>query len=209
MLPDIEQSNMVAVCGGIGSGKSVVCRMLKILGWPVYDTDSRAKAIMDSDDGIKKFIYDNICREAICADGRIDRRKLSQVVFSDPVALDMLDRCVHGAVREDIVREARNHRVLFVETALLYQSGIDRMVRAVWQVDAPVSIRIERVIERSGLSRREVQARIEAQDAYEPVECHDNVHTILNDGVAPVLPRVLALIDNDPELIGICPRAEF
>ncbi len=209
MLPDIEQSNMVAVCGGIGSGKSVVCRMLRILGWPVYDTDSRAKAIMDSDDGIKKFIHDNISREAICADGRIDRRELSRVVFSDSVALDMLDRCVHGAVREDIVREARRRRMLFVETALLYQSGIDRMVRAVWQVDAPVSMRIERVMERSGLSRREVQARIEAQDAYVPVERHANVHTILNDGISPVLPRVLALIDDDSEFIGICPRAEL
>ncbi|MCM1483976.1 MAG: dephospho-CoA kinase [Muribaculaceae bacterium] len=189
---------IIAVTGGIGSGKSVVCRMVEAMGYDVYDCDSKARAIMDADAEIKRRIAEEVCAESIDADGRIDRSKLSAAVFSDSAALERLNAIVHAAVRDDIELWCRERtcgaRPLFIETAILYQSGIDRMVDCVWEVTAPEDVRIHRVMERNSLTEDEVRARIASQDLYEPERLHDNVVSLINDGVRPLLPQVEALI---------------
>lgn len=188
--------DIVAITGGIGAGKSVVSRVLRALGYPVYDCDSRAKALMDCDAAIKARLAGEIAREVIC-DGAIDRAALARIVFADSVKLAKLNAIVHEAVRLDItdlVSRQSSPRV-FVETAILYQSGLNRMVDAEWRVTAPEQLRIERVMARNGLSAEAVRARIESQ-RFEPApdEPRPALHELLNDGVTPLLPQIEGLL---------------
>lgn len=186
---------IVAVSGGIGSGKSVVCRILATMGFDVYDCDSRARILMDNSCEIKRSIADRISGTVIVGDV-IDRRLLGSIVFSDPEKLDALNRIVHGEVIRDVKRWIGTRTVAFVETAILYQSGLDRIVDQVWTVEAPVHERIRRVCKRSGgLSIDEVVARIKAQESFVPQALHPCVRCITNDGVEPLLPQLLHLLN--------------
>lgn len=187
--------SLIAIAGGIGCGKSVVSRMLTAMGHKVYDSDSRAKRLMDDSDEIKKAIASGICREAITPDNQIDRRRLASVVFSDKKKLDLLNSIVHSAVRDDISKwQKENPREkLWVESAIIYESGISEMVDEVWDVTAPEEVRIRRVVKRNGLSPEEVKQRIEAQ-AITVTNPHRRVFTLLNDGTQPLLPQVLNLL---------------
>ncbi len=186
---------LIAVSGGIGSGKSVVCRVLRALGFSVYDCDTRAKALMDGDDEIKRRIACEIHPEAVTGDNKIDRARLSRIVFSDGAKLDSLNRIVHAAVRSDLRAwtETKKERLLFVETAILYQSGIDSMVDAVWEVTAPERIRVNRVMQRNGLCEADVISRMRAQ-AYEPAVPHAHVSRITNDNRQSVLLQIDSLL---------------
>lgn len=187
---------ITAITGGIGSGKSVVSEMLRTMGYPVYDCDSHAKGIMDADDEIKHAIATQICPEAIDAEGHIDRRRLGEVVFADSELLEMLNSIVHGAVRADfkVWAEATGADRVWLETALLYESGIDRMVDGVWEVTAPEDLRIRRVMRRNAMTPEQVKARIDAQQRTAHPEKHPYVDRIVNDDVQPLLPQVLALL---------------
>ena len=187
----------IALTGGIGAGKSVVARLLPTMGYAVFDCDIEARMLMDGDDDIKARIGAEIAADAIDDQGAIDRARLSEIVFSDAEKLASLNAVVHGAVKERLARwcERQDKRPVFVETAILYQSGLNRMVDAEWSVEAPVEIRVARVMARNGISRRQVMARIEAQH-YTPAdgEPMPETHIIENDGITPLLPQVLGLL---------------
>jgi len=190
---------IIAIAGGIGCGKSMVSRIVTAMGYQVYDCDSQAKRLMDSSDDIKAAIsasIDNACIH----DGMIDRAALATIVFNDEEKLNLLNSIVHGAVRrhlsswiDDNARTASG--ICFVETAILYQSGLDTMVDEVWNVDAPTDLRIERVMKRNGLTYKSVLSRISAQDSFIPSVPHPRPHLITNDGNTPLLPRIEQLID--------------
>lgn len=188
-------TRLIGVAGGIGSGKSVVCRILSAMGYPVYDCDARAKIIMDSDAGIKEQISTLIDPLSVLPDGSIDRRRLASVVFADKGKLEKLNSIVHGAVREDLMkwRSSIDADIAFVETAIIYESGVDKIVDAVWQVVAPESVRIERVMLRSGLSAQEAVARIEAQ-RFSPDERHPREFHIDNGGDTSLLSQINTLL---------------
>lgn len=186
---------LVAISGGIGCGKSVVAAILGRLGYPVYDCDTRAKQLMDSSREIMARLAVEI-HESVVVDGRIDRGRLSRLVFSDAGKLARLNAIVHGEVRADLSRWVDGHgcdSLLFVETAILYQSGLDKMVDEVWEVVAPKALRIERVMSRSGFTAAEVESRMASQtvDVASP---HGSIREIVNDGFIPLLPRVEALL---------------
>lgn len=190
----IMAGKVIAITGGIGSGKSVVASVVSSLGFPVYDCDSRARALMESSEEIKRCLTGSFGADVIARDGRINRPYLAQLVFGDPDKLKMLNGIVHGAVRDDF-REwcARYSGTVWIETAILMESGMDSMVDAAWNVVAPVELRVKRVMARSGLKAGEVKARILAQS--DGLQLEDKpVYTILNDDVQPVLPAVLQLM---------------
>lgn len=187
---------LIAIAGGIGSGKSVVSRILRAMGKKVYDCDTEARRLMDNDENIKCRIEECIAPEVILADRSIDRRRLAAIVFADKKMLDTLNGIVHSAVRDDISRwKAANEKygTLWVESAIIYESGIDAMVDEVWDVTAPVELRIKRVMSRNSMSREEVMRRIDAQSAvsHQPHPC---LRTIVNDEVTPLLPQIQQLI---------------
>ena len=188
---------LIAVTGGIGSGKSVVCRVLRTLGYPVFDCDSEARAIMDSDRSIHGRLCSAISADVV-RDGVIDRRLLASIVFADAAKLDTLNAIVHGAVRDRLAQWHGSHsgHAVFVETAIFFQSGLNRMTGAEWRVTAPEDVRIHRVMLRNGLSADEVRSRIKAQDfKAAPDEPRPPLTEIINDGRRAVLPQILAAIN--------------
>lgn len=197
---------LIAIVGGIGSGKSVVSRIVRIMGYEVYDCDSHAKQLMDASDDIKERIKSEIHPECVTG-GRIDRKRLAEIVFDDEEALRKLNGIVHKAVREDLKRWVSDRngkssdsngdgvllsddKVLFVETAILYQSGLDRMVDRVWEIVAPLELRVKRVMARNSVDRKEVMSRIESQNSFIPSTLHPSVTHIINDGKLPLLPQI-------------------
>lgn len=183
---------IIAITGGIGAGKSVVSRILSALGYPVYDCDSEAKLLMDSDLQIHKAIKKHISPKAINCDDTINRRHLSEIVFTNPDKLKILNSLVHKSVRNHFINWAKRQsaQLLFVETAILYESRFDELVDEVWEVTAPDELRIQRVIKRNGLSRGEVEKRISAQNS----EVKPHHQLIVNDGVTPLIPQVLQML---------------
>ena len=218
---------LTALTGGIGAGKSVVSRILRTMGYPVFDCDSEARALMDADSRIKERIAAEIAAEAI-AGSDIDRRRLAEIVFADAAKLEILNSIVHAAVKERLaqwvesevkseevrvkseevrvkseevrvkgeeVRVKSGEPMLFVETAILYQSGLNRLVDSEWCVEAPMELRIDRVMNRNGLTRSQVEDRIASQHFEIPDgEPRPFRSLIFNDGINAVLPQIQALL---------------
>ncbi len=188
--------HITAVTGGIGAGKSVVSNMLRVMGYDVFDCDAEAKRLMDSSAEIKARLCSEISPMAVRDDGSIDRQHISSIVFFDDSKLKQLNAIVHAAVIDEIHRwrvSLTGVPRVFVETAILYQSGMDKLVDDVWDVIAPDELRIERVMARNNADRRSVEARINSQN-YVPDHCHASVHEIVNDDMSAVLPRILELL---------------
>lgn len=186
-------SYLIAITGGIGSGKSVVSKMLTSMGYPVYDCDSRAKALMDKSEEIQLRLCNEVLSDCVI-DGKIDRKRLAEKVFKDKEALNRLNQIVHSSVRIDLMTWSglNQSEIQFVETAILYQSGIDEMVDQVWDVDAPFDLRIERVMKRNSMSREDVIDRITSQEEFVPENLHRVIVRLINDGTQPMLPQVEA-----------------
>lgn len=187
-----RQHHLTAITGGIGAGKSIVSRVLTAMGYPVYDCDSRARSLMDMSAEIKRAIALNIDAGVILPDDSIDRRLLAEIVFRNKQMLLTLNSIVHQAVRDDLARwvSNRSSALVFVETAILYESGLDRVIDSEWHVTAPTDIRVNRVIARNGLSREHVLARIEAQSGTTPPKSSHNIITLVNDDITPLLPQI-------------------
>lgn len=188
-------TKVIAISGGIGSGKSVVSKMLIALGYNVYDCDARAKKLMDAEEGIKDAISEKISKDVI-VNSNIDRLKLSQIVFNDNSKLQMLNSIVHGAVKDDLRQWTNNAKtdVVFVETAILYQSKLDEIVDEVWDVFAPKEIRILRVQKRNNMTREQVMARMKSQEYDINIKPRLKTSLIINDDKTAVLPQLLMFL---------------
>lgn len=189
---------LIAITGGIGSGKSTVSHALEAMGFIVYDCDSQAKRLTDCSPEILSRIAAEISPTALNDDGTLNRKALADIVFNDSSSLGCLNAIVHSAVLNDIRQWIECHKnsqdLLFIETAILYQSGLDKLVDEVWHVEAPKNIRLTRVMQRNNLIAEEVEARINAQDSFRPCELHPRTFTILNDNTAALLPQIKSLL---------------
>lgn len=152
----------VGITGGIGSGKSTVCRLFAERGIAVYDSDREAKRLMAGP--LRASIEARFGASTYCG-GELDRQALAQVVFNDPQALSDLNALVHPAVRADFAAwaERQTGDYVILESAILYESGFDDTVDRVVAVLAPLEVRIERTCRRDGASEEEVRRRIAAQ----------------------------------------------
>lgn len=191
----MTDTKLTAITGGIGAGKSVVSRILRVMGYDVYDSDSRARVIMDSDVEIRQKLTHTFGPKIFDTEGSLDRALLGDIVFNDKVMLTRLNEIVHGAVLADIDRwrMMSNDKHIFVETAILYQSGMDRMVSDVWEVVAPEDIRIKRIMARNNVSAEQARIRIDSQ-RFKPERPHPAVHYIDNSGAEALLPVIHALL---------------
>ncbi len=185
----------IAITGGIGSGKSVVCQIISTMGYECFDCDKEAKRIMDSSENIKQSLIQEIHPQAVVA-GIINRKVIAETVFSDNEKLQALNKIVHSAVRDEISCrfEHSNSEKFFVETAILYESGIDKMVDEIWLVDANLETRIKRVMKRNNMKREDVIARIKSQNTCQ-TETHPNTYTIHNDDSDALLSQIIALLN--------------
>ena len=154
----------VAICGGIGSGKSTVCQMFAERGIALYDSDSRAKMLMNESVSLREALI-ALFGEGCYVDGELNRPYLAQRVFGSEEQLARLNSIVHPAVKEDFLRWAEEQEgdYCILESAILFESGFDKLVDKTVAVLAPMSLRIERAMQRDGASREQVEARIRAQ----------------------------------------------
>ena len=184
---------LIAITGGIGAGKSVVSKMLQVMGYPVYDCDSEAKRLMTRSSRLVQGIKELIGEEAYNIDGTINREYMSRCIFADEALVQEINALVHPAVLDDIKQWAAGtgSELNFVETALLRESNMSVILDDVWVVTAPLELRIDRVVARNNFSREQVIARISKQ-AGDELESMGRV--VVNDGIKPLLPQVLSLL---------------
>lgn len=163
---------MIGICGGIGSGKSVVSRILRLRGEAVYDCDLEAKKIMDTSEEVLRALHERYGEEVCPEGGPIDRTELSRRVFGDDAERLWLNSLVHRMVREDVGIWAESHMHegrgrCFVESAILASSGLAAMCDEIWLVAAPEDVRIARVIGRDGHEEEAIRRRIRSQEEEE------------------------------------------
>ncbi len=152
----------VGITGGIGSGKSTLCRHLAQMGVAVYDSDSRAKELMAVE--LRESIESRFGAEAY-RDGVLDRKYMAARVFGNEAELKALNAIVHPAVMRDFEQWAERQSAEYVvlESAILFDAALEGYVDVTVAVMAPVSLRIERVCRRDGADAEEVRRRIAAQ----------------------------------------------
>ena len=154
----------VAICGGIGSGKSTICQMFAERGAAVYDSDSRAKALMNESAELREALIAEFGAE--CYDGNeLNRPYLASKVFGSEEQLSKLNSIVHPAVKADFQRWAEEQEgdYCILETAILFESGFDALVDKKVAVLAPQPLRVMRAMERDGATKEQIEARIKAQ----------------------------------------------
>ncbi|MCR4403619.1 MAG: dephospho-CoA kinase [Firmicutes bacterium] len=159
---------IIGLTGGIGSGKSLVASELARRGAFVVDVDRVARALVEPGEPALEAIIREFGPKFRRDDGTLDRRALGWLVFSDPEALARLNGIMFPRLREATeteVREAaaRGHSFVVVDAAVLYEAGLDALVDRVIFVTAPEAVRVERIVARDGLSRREALDRVKAQ----------------------------------------------
>ena len=155
---------MLGVTGGIGSGKTSVCRVFNVLGIPVFSADPEASEIMDNNKGIISRI-NSIAGKNLYINGSLDRIELATLIFNDNTLLDKVNSLVHPVVLEHFKKWEREQTAPYVimEAAILFESGASKLVDKVVTVVAPVEERVERVIQRNRLSREQVLDRMRNQ----------------------------------------------
>ena len=187
---------LVGITGGIGSGKSTIVQVLAARGYAVYDCDREAKRIIVENAEVRKAIIALLGTEAFVPSsqhpftGSYNTSYVSQRVFAEPELLQQLNAIVHPAVKEEIRVQSSEFSVLFVESAILFEAGIDSLCDRIVVVDAPEEVRLQRTIARDyhGEATEEhinkVRARMRAQQ-FRPTEeqkASKKVLTINNDG---------------------------
>ena len=185
---------IIGITGGIGSGKSVIARQLRQMGYSVYDTDSEAKRIIVEDATVREQMT-ALFGEEVYQDGVYQTALVAQQVFADKNLLAKLNAIVHPAVKADIISKFRSLGVIsepmnsdsglfFIECAILFQAGFDVLCDKVVAVTAPEDIRLERVIARDHSDMNKVRARMRAQEADKDLQRADII--INNDGTTPI-----------------------
>lgn len=185
----------VGITGGIGSGKTTICRIFEVLGLPVFYADVVAKQLMNSDAYLKQSIQDCFGEQSYGPDGRLNTSHLASIVFNDQEQLVRLNGLVHPAVFKAFDYWAANqHQAPYVlkEAALLFESDSYKLCDYSLLVQAPIDLKIQRVMLRDNVSAQEIERRMSKQwsDA-QKFRLADFI--IINDEQHLLIPQVIAL----------------
>jgi dephospho-CoA kinase len=183
----------LGITGGIGSGKTSVCRVFEVLGIPVFSADRQAQEIMDKDKeiiaGIKSITGKNLYNN-----GTLDRAELASIIFNDPTILKKVNLLVHPAVLDHFTKWTliQSTPYVIMEAAILFESGASEVVDKILTVVAPVEQRVKRVILRNKLSQEQVLERMRNQiDDEERIRQSDFI--INNSENDMIIPSVLEI----------------
>lgn len=182
---------IIGITGGIGSGKSLISKVLEHLGYKVYYADNAAKRILFSNPLVNEKIKDRWGSEVL-SDGLIVKEKIAKIVFNNQYELDWLNSLIHPLVKVDFelwVKDQSIEQILFKEAAILFESGAYKEVDLVINVEAPEFLRIERVMKRDNVSESDVKARLTKQ--WNNKQRKEKSHfTIINDEKSLILPQL-------------------
>lgn len=184
----------VGITGGIGSGKTTVCRIFESLGIPVYYADSRAKALVTEEPLLKAEYKKLFGKNVFTSNGLLNRQLVAQAIFNDRTVLNEVNNLVHPFVRRDFVKWCQHQTAPYVieEAAVLIESEGHTFVDKVVLVTAPDEIRIERVMVRDQHSREKVLERINNQWKQEKLREFSDFE-VRADDVQLVIPQVLKI----------------
>ena len=186
----------IGITGGIGAGKSLVAEIIKAMGYPVYNSDERAKELTESNPKIKEGLI-HLFGEEIYQNDTLNKFALAQAIFSDESLREKVNALIHPIVREDfnLWALAQNNSLVFNESAILFETGSFKNFDAIILVYAPKELRIKRIMKRDNCSENEVLKRMNSQfsdeEKYQLTEFR-----VLNDGQTPLLVQVEKIILN-------------
>lgn len=184
---------MIGLTGGIGSGKSVVAKVFATLGIPVFNADDEAKRIMQSSTEIKTKLIEQFGTDIYNAHG-LDKEKLASIVFNNSFQLQLLNAIVHPVTIQAAKDWAAKQTSPYVikEAALIFESGAADGLFKVIGVTAPLSIRIHRVMQRDGITKEQVDARMRNQIS-DTIKMRLCDYVIENNNQQMVIPQVLEI----------------
>ncbi|MEQ9592244.1 MAG: dephospho-CoA kinase [Cyclobacteriaceae bacterium] len=185
----------VGITGGIGTGKSLICKVFACLGVPIYDADSRAKLLMTTDTILVDLIRKEFGNLSYHPDGSLNREHLREV-FKEPLLLEKLNKLVHPRVGQDYLNWTLQHvgsQYVIKEAALLIESGSAEGLDKLIVVTAPLELRVKRVLIRDPhRTKNEIELIVSNQMSdVDKLERADFV--ITNDETKLVIPQVLEL----------------
>ena len=182
----------VGVTGGIGSGKTTVCKIFELLGVPVFYADAEAKKLYE-DPKIKSKVIKLFGKKILGKDGEIDKMKLALIVFNDKSSLSKINSLIHPAVRKKYYQwKNRQKAVKYVieEAAIMIESGAYKELDYLISVKADVETRIKRISERDNAPSVQIEKRIQEQLSDKEREKYSDA-VILNDGKHSLIEQVL------------------
>lgn len=185
----------IGITGGIGSGKSVVSRLLEVMGIPVYISDVESKQLTATDPVIRAELCSLVGEEVFDGSG-LNKPLLASYLFSSPEHAQQVNNIIHPRVKEDFcrwTRENTNGEMVGMESAILIESGFANEVDVIVMVYAPLEVRIKRAMQRDSSSREQIVSRIQSQMCDEEKR-KQAAHVIINDDDTPLIPQVLELI---------------
>jgi dephospho-CoA kinase len=186
----------LGVTGGIGSGKTSVCRVFNVLGIPVFSADPEAREIMENDKSIIRRI-NSIAGKNLYINGSLDRMQLATLIFNDSTLLEKVNSLVHPVVFEHFIKWEKEQTAPYVimEAAILFESGASKLVDRIASVVAPAEERIIRVINRNTHTREQVLERMRNQiDDEARMKLSDYV--IHNSEKDMIIPSILKIHDD-------------
>lgn len=184
----------LGITGGIGSGKSYVSSLLEKRGVPLYDTDSRAKTLTVDSPEIRDGLTALLGAGVYAPDGSLNKPLLASYLFAGEENARRVNSIIHPCVFDDFLLWAERMRsegcrLVGMESAILFESGFNKGVDKTVMVYAPEALRIRRVMQRDGMSERQVLSRMKAQMGDEEKRKKSDF-VILNDGISSLEPQI-------------------
>ena len=188
----------LGITGGIGSGKSVVSKLLRIMDVPVYDSDTESKRLTVQDATIRQQLIDWVGPSVYLADGSLNKPYFASCVFSSSENVTKANAIIHPVVKRDFLewaerQEQAGRQLCAIESAILYEAKFEDVVEAVIMVSASLDTRIQRTMQRDGASYEVVMERIKRQmDDAEKIQKADFV--VYNEEDRPLIPQLSEII---------------
>lgn len=193
----ISNTKQVGITGGIGAGKSIVCKIFSALGIPIYDADARAKQLMQESPDLRKQITENFGKKSYLSNGELNRSYLAAEVFENPKRVSMLNKLVHPVVAQDyrlwVAAKASKSPYLVKEAALLVESGSYLDLDFLITVLAPQELRLKRVLHRDSQRSRKQVLSIMSNQLSDAQRIEKSHYIIDNDEQQMLIPQVLKL----------------
>jgi len=195
MKPQNSDIVFVGLTGGIGSGKSLIAKIIRSFGFPVYNSDSEAKNLMENNFSVKKQLLETFGNE-VFVNEKLNKNFLAQKVFSDKNSLEKINKIVHSAVFEHFLEWAKNQssKIVFMETAIIFENSLEKYFDKIISVISPQEMRIQRVMQRTNMSRNEIEKRISIQLSNE-ILTEKSDFVIINNEKEALLPQIVEIIE--------------
>ncbi len=183
----------LGITGGIGSGKSVVSMIFRLMDVPVYDCDFHSKYLTEHNNIIRSQLIDLLGNGVYFPNGRLNKSLLASYVFSDSKHTAQINQIIHPIVKTDFkswtLNQTSEISIVGMESAILFEAKLENAVDKILFVQAPFNLRIQRTMDRDGLSFEQVKMRIKAQmdDAYKMKRSH---FVVVNDGKLSLLSQI-------------------